>query len=156
MEATCRKLNVTIIGYSPIGQGLLTDKLTKENWKGIRIAKMLRLKWDDLTNLRLLLKELSNKYNKSMAQIAMNWSICHNVIPLVGCRSVKQAKDSLGATGWMMDKNDVKRLDKFALSKSTLDSPPWRRSIFVTLFGIIMIICRILTYFGYGIVKKAR
>eukprot|EP01084_Bolivina_argentea_P106849 191106_1 len=47
MEATCRKLNVTIIGYSPIGQGLLTDKLTKENWKGIRIAKMLRLKWDD-------------------------------------------------------------------------------------------------------------
>eukprot|EP01084_Bolivina_argentea_P054025 99095_1 len=156
MEATCRKLDVTIVGYSPIGQGLLTDKATKENWGSNRTAKMLRLQWNDLTNIRMILKELADKYNKSMAQIAINWSICHGVVPLVGCRSVKQAKDSLGATGWMLDKQDVERLDEFALSKSTLESPKLKRMIFVSLFGIVMMSCRMLDYIGYGVVQQAK
>jgi len=155
MESTCRELNVKIVGFSPIGQGLLTDGLTTERLASNRPARMLHLKLDDLFDLRSCLKLLSLKYQKSMAQIALNWCICHEIIPLVGCRSLNQAKDSLGCLGWKLDTDDVKRLDRLALSKSTLESPSWRRSIFVTLFGLLMLSCRFLDYIGLGMVKHA-
>lgn len=155
MEVACRELDVKIVGFSPIGQGLLTDGLTTERYKSNRPAKMLRLEWDDLVPLRTCLAEFATKYEKSMAQISLNWCICHNVIPLVGCRSVKQAKDSLGSVGWSLDEKDVRELDRLALSKSTLESPGWRRSIFVTLFGFVMMACRGLDWIGFGIVKEA-
>ena len=155
MEKACRRLGVKIVGFSPIGQGLLTDNLTEERWKSNRPAKMLRLQWDDIVPYRTCLRELAKKYNKSMAQIALNWCIRHDIVPLVGCRSVKQAEDSLGSVGWELEPKDVERLDKLALSKSTLQSPGWRRSIFVTLFGTVTIVCQTLDWLSYGMVKAA-
>jgi len=155
MEATCRELNVKIVAYSAMGQGLLTDNLTLEKWQTNKPAKMLRLQWNDVQPLRSCLQEMSIKYEKSMAQIALNWCICHDTIPLVGCRSIKQAKDSLGCLGWKLDPSDAEKLDQLALSKSTLESPRWRRMLFVSLFGVVMMVCRTLDYFGYGMVKAA-
>lgn len=150
MEATCRELNVTIVAFSPIGQGLLTDGLTDEKWQANKPAKMLRLKRSDIDPLRSVISDLAKKYDKSMAQIAINWCIRHDVVPLVGCRSLKQAKDSLGSLGWSLEKEDVERLDQVSLDRSTLQSPPWRRALFVSLFGVVNMICRTLDYWGYG------
>ena len=150
MHSVCRELNVKVIGFSPIGQGLLTDGLTASSMETNKPAKMLRLKHDDLTALRATMKELSVKYEKSMAQIALNWCIQHGVIPLVGCRTVQQAKDSIGCLGWHLSKADVERLDQVALDRSTLESPAWRRMLFVTLFGLVMVTCRTLDWLGYG------
>jgi len=122
MEATCRELDVKIVGFSPIGQGLLTDGMTAESFKTNKPAKMLRLNRTDLESLRSVLSEMAKKYEKSMAQVALNWCIQHNVIPLVGCRSIKQARDSVGCLGWSLSKTDVERLDQVALDRSTLES----------------------------------
>lgn len=155
MEATCRELNVKIVAYSPIGQGLLTDNLTLEKWQTNKPAKMLQLQWNDVQPLRSCLQGMSVRYEKTMAQVALNWCICHDAIPLVGCRSEKQAKDSLGALGWKLAPSDMEKLNQVALAKSTLESPSWRRMLFVSLFGIVMSVCRLLDYFGYGMVKAA-
>lgn len=174
MERTCQELGVAIVGFSPIGQGLLTDTLTPESWETNRPAKMFRLKYEDLKPLRAALKRISEEYypveqienngnnnnnqhsqHKSMAQVAINWSICHGVVPLVGCRSPKQAKDSIGALGWKLKPEHVRELDQLALGRSTLDSPGWRRMLFVNLFGLVMVFCQICDAFGYGVVKHA-
>jgi len=122
MEATCETLDVKIIAFSPIGQGLLTDGLTTEKWKTIKPVRMLRLQWDDVQPLRAVLQEMSQKYDKTMAQVSLNWCIQHNVIPLVGCRSPSQARDSVGCLGWNLAEEDVEKLDRVALAKSTLES----------------------------------
>lgn len=155
MENACRELGVAIVAYSPLGQGLLTDGLTFDKWGTNKPAKMLRLQWNDIAPLRSCLQDLSQKYEKSMAQIALQWCIAHDTIPLVGCRSQKQAQDSLGSLGWILKPEDVKRLDQVALSKSTLESPKWRRMLFVTLFGIVMLVCQACDFCGYGMVKAA-
>ena len=155
MQRVCQELGVKVVGFSPIGQGLLTDGLTTEKWNSNRPAKMYRLEWDDIQPLRVCIRDMAVKYEKSMAQVALNWCICHNVLPLVGCRSVKQAKDSLGAVGWKLDPDDVQKLDSLALSKSNLQKNGWKRGIFVSLFGIIMIVCRTMDMFGLGMVKQA-
>lgn len=157
MEQTCKELGVAIVGFSAIGQGLLTDGLTAETYERNRPAKMLRLKYDDLKPLRSGLKRISQEYgNKSMAQVAINWCICHGVVPLVGCRSQKQAKDSMGAFGWGLKPEHVQELDQLALGRSTLDSPGWRRMIFVSLFGIVMTVCQMCDALGFGMVQQAK
>lgn len=150
MHSVCRELGVKIIGFSPIGQGLLTDGLTPDSMKSNKPARMLRIKYDDLAALRMTMQDLSCKYEKTMAQIALNWCIQHDVIPLVGCRNVKQAQDSIGCLGWHLSKDDVARLDQVALDRSTLESPSWRRMLFVGLFGMVMVTCRALDSLGYG------
>ena len=150
MQKVCQELNVTIVGFSPIGQGLLTENLTDEKWATNKPAKMLRLQRHDIDELRGVLHVMADKYQKSMAQISLNWCIQHGVVPLVGCRSTRQAKDSVGCLGWSLKEEDVKALDAVALDKSTLDSPPWRRALFVTLFGIVHVVCRALDSLGFG------
>ena len=122
MEQACTELGVKIVAFSPIGQGLLTGGLTTEKWKHNKPAKMLRLQWDDIQPLRATIDEKAKKYGKTMGQVALNWCIQHGVIPLVGCRSVDQARDSVGCLGWSLDEKDVRDLDQVALSKSTLES----------------------------------
>jgi len=156
MEQTCRELNVTIVAFTPIGQGLLTDGLTEEKYSTNKAAKMLRLSRDELDPLRNVITELAKTYQKTMAQVALNWCIQHQVVPLVGCRSTQQAKDSLGCLGWKLSSDDVERLDAVALDRSTLQSPPWRRAIFVTLFGIVNLICKTMDYWGCGSVGVER
>ena len=66
------------------------------------------LKRDELTDLRSNLEHLASKYGKSMAQICVNWAICHGTIPLVGIRSLEQARDTVGALGWKLEQEKVK------------------------------------------------
>lgn len=122
METACRELGVKIVAFSPIGQGLLTDGMNSEKWDSNKPAKMLRLQPNDIDALRLVVKEMAQKYDKTMAQVALNWCIQHSVIPLVGCRTPSQARDSIGCLGWSLSKDDVERLDQAALDKSTLES----------------------------------
>jgi diketogulonate reductase-like aldo/keto reductase len=96
--------------------------LTKEKWKTIKPVRMLRLQWNDVQPLRQVLAAMAQKYNKTMAQVALNWCIQHDVIPLVGCRAPSQARDSIGCLGWSLSKEDVQALDRMALAKSTLES----------------------------------
>lgn len=65
------------------------------------------LKRDELTDLRSNLEHLASKYGKSMAQICVNWAICHGTIPLVGIRSLEQARDTVGALGWKLEQEKV-------------------------------------------------
>lgn len=188
MEKACRELNVKIVGFSPIGQGLLCDgELDAKRWKHNKAAKIMRLDYDDVQGLRAVVSQMAQKYQKTMSQVALNWSIQHDVIPLVGCRSAKQANDSVGCLGWSLSPEDVKALDKVALPASTLDStyqferrgssqddalihhclrsvinswslvlfcisagPSWRRMFFVSLFGVVMVVCRTLDSLGFG------
>ena len=138
-EAVCRELGVTIIAYSPIGQGLLTRDLTQEKFDTIRVAKMAGISLADVQPLRQEVQRLAERHGKSMAQVCLNWTICHGAVPLVGCRSLAQARDSVGALDWRLEEEEVERLDAAALSMSTLAKPKWRRGLFVVFISLLML-----------------
>lgn len=156
MEAVCKELGVAIVAYSPIGQGLLTDGLSTELFAKNKPARMFRVTYDDIQPLRACIKKVADNHGASMAQVALNWCTSKGTIPLVGCRSVKQAKDTLGSLNFNLSKEEVTELDELALERSTLESPGWRRAIFVSLAGVIMTICRSLDWIGYGMIEQAK
>ncbi|KAL7544270.1 hypothetical protein ACHAWF_007650 [Thalassiosira exigua] len=154
MQKTCDELGVAIIAYNSLGQGLLCDNLTREKFTHNKPAKMMDIQWGDLVPLRTALREIADAHSTkkdgtdeanarvSMAQVALCWCRAHNTIPLVGCRSKKQAEDSLSSLTFDLTADEVSALDALALNRCTLDSPGWRRKLFVALAGVVMTACR--------------
>jgi len=146
-ERACRDLGVTIIAYSPIGQGLLTEGLTPEKFGRIRLARMSGVSLEQLQPLRSAVERCAAAHGVSMAQVCINWTVCHSAVPLVGCRSVEQAADCAGALSWRLSDAEIAELDARALALSTLEKPRWRRALFVALISLLVLaykLCRLV------------
>ncbi len=63
---------------------------------------------------------IAKDLNKSQSQIAINWAICKDTVPIPGARTLQQAEENLGAIGWELDNGMIEELDRAALS---LDKP---------------------------------
>ena len=84
----CQKNGIMVIAYRPLANGELAKP-------GIR-----------------LLDELSEKYGKTQAQIALNWLISKpNIITIPKTVEIEHIKENLGAIGWRLSKEDIHRLD---------------------------------------------
>lgn len=112
-----RELNVTILAYSPLAQGLLTGKYTPENWQPPTGARRLdpRFSSQGLEKLSPLLKtlqEIAQKGDRTPAQVALNWLIAQgDVVPIPGAKTAQQAEQNAGALGWRLSDEDWKRID---------------------------------------------
>lgn len=111
-----KQLGVTILAYSPLAQGLLTGKYTPESAKTLQGARRIdpRFSPNGLQKLEPLfstLKDLSAKYDKTLAQVSLNWLVAQgNIIPIPGAKNANQAKQNAGALGWSLTPEEVELL----------------------------------------------
>lgn len=117
----CYDAGLSIMAWGPLGGGFLTGKYHPDAPpKEGRIARAQK-DWEEAwerrateKNFRILetLKELSQKYGKTVSQIALNWLLTKkHVIPILGVRTLEQLEDNLGCVGWRLEDEDVQRLD---------------------------------------------
>jgi len=92
---------VGCIPFSPLAQGLLTDRYLKGIPQDSRAAKAVFLKSTDITEERLgqirALNEIAKKRNQSLAQMALAWLMKDERITsvLIGASSVAQLDNNL-------------------------------------------------------------
>ena len=121
---TARQLGVTILAYSPLAQGLLTGKYRIEDGKeptGARKfdSRFNRSGLEKIEPVICALRKLGEKYQKTPAQVALNWLIAQDgVIAIPGAKSAEQARQNAGALGWQLSAQEVAHLE--------LLSRPWR------------------------------
>ncbi len=120
---TAQQLGVTVIAYSPLAQGLLTGKYTGEQRPtGIRRLDA-RFKPSGVSQISPVihsLQHLAEKYQKTPAQIALNWLMMQGVIPIPGAKNAHQAQQNAGALGWQLQPEDTQELTRV--------SEPWLES----------------------------
>lgn len=126
---TCIDNDIGVLAYSPLGQGLFTGK--------IRSSDDIPKREGDIRQLTLLfqgkafevglkivavLDELAMKYDKTPAQIAINWVINQAGITaaIVGNKNPQQLRENLQALGWKMEKQDYIDLQKYGSEISNL------------------------------------
>lgn len=120
---TAKELNVTILAYSPLAQGLLTGKYSSDNNTTPDGARKIdpRFNRDGLLKIEpviSLLRSIGEKYERTPAQVALNWLITQgNVIPIAGAKTATQVKQNAGALGWSLSEDEVSQLE--------LVSRPW-------------------------------
>ena len=96
--------NIGAIVFSPLAQGLLTDKYLKGIPKNSRIDKpigsLTKNNIDDITLNRIsLLNDFAKQRNQSLAQMAISWLLKDDRVSsvLVGASSTDQLKNSLAS-----------------------------------------------------------
>jgi aryl-alcohol dehydrogenase-like predicted oxidoreductase len=112
--AAARELDVTILAYSPLAQGLLTGKYTATNPPTGARSLDRRFQATGLRKIQPVLaklQELGDKYSKTPAQVALNWLMCQpGVIPIPGIKTAAQVEQNAGALGWELSADEVMEL----------------------------------------------
>ena len=122
---TLKKLGIGCIAFSPLAQGMLSDKYLKKIPKVSRVAdnssldmKLITKKY--LNNLKHLIK-IAKKREQTLPQMALSWVLRHPTMTsaLIGARTVKQLDDCLDSQNnlWF-SKTELKEIDKFATDQN--------------------------------------
>lgn len=98
----CQENDIMFIAWRPVQKGVL------------------------LHDIPPVLQEMADKYQKTPAQIALNWLISQeNVVTLSKTRSIEHLKENLGAVDWIMEKEDVEKLrNEFPDQEAVSDAVP--------------------------------
>jgi len=84
----CQKKKIILTAYRPLAKG----KLTRPGFK--------------------LLDKIAEKYNKTQAQVALNWLISKKmVISIPKSIKIEHLKENVGAVGWKLSNNDMGKLN---------------------------------------------
>jgi aryl-alcohol dehydrogenase-like predicted oxidoreductase len=115
---TAKELGVTIVAYTPLALGMLSGKYHKNpelvsrmtGWRKFSIRRNL----EKSRALIQVMDEIANKYQATIAQVALNWLINFNgevVVTIPGATKVYQAKDNAGAMNFRLSVDELKQLD---------------------------------------------
>ena len=116
--SAARELDITLLAYSPLAQGLLTGKYAPDKNTTPDGARRLdpRFSSSGLQKIAPVLhrlQQIGEKYQKTPAQVALNWLIAQgNVIPIPGAKNARQAVQNAGALGWNLNEEEVTQLDQ--------------------------------------------
>jgi len=93
----CQGNNIQVVAWSPIMRGKIFNEP--------------------------LMVELSKKYNKTVAQIALKWHIQNNIIPIPKSSNEGRIKENLDVFGFEISKEDMVKIDTLDKSKSVTGIP---------------------------------
>ena len=109
----CGELGVTILAYSPLGQGLLTGKYTVDNpppgVRGMRYRRRLPA----LKPLIARLRDIGAGHGgRTPGQVALNWLTAVGAVPIPGAKTAEQATQNAGGVGWSLSDDEVVELSR--------------------------------------------
>lgn len=59
-----------------------------------------------------VLHQLGEKYDRTPAQVSLNWLIAQGVVPIPGAKTAQQAIQNAGALGWSLAQEEVAQLEQ--------------------------------------------
>jgi aryl-alcohol dehydrogenase-like predicted oxidoreductase len=124
----CEEHGIGFMAYGSLCFGLLTGTFTEDtdfgdqDWRARR-GRMGSIKMFEALfgpesfprNVRAVdeLKGIAARYDKSLPQLALRWALSHPAVStaLVGCRTVAEVEDNVGAVGWSISDEDLAEID---------------------------------------------
>lgn len=125
----CRELNIALIAYTPLEQGLLTGKY-RAGGKQTNVSSLPRrlmqmgLRSSQRQKMEVLfqaMEQAAGAHDKTIAQVALNWLLSKDecIIPIPGAKNARQARENAGAIGWRLTDEEQERISQAA--------QPWLR-----------------------------
>jgi len=121
---TLKDLKIGCIAFSPLAQGMLTNKYLITIQKKTRISENneLAIKLKKMRTKSYLMKikgldKIAKKRGQSLAQMALSWVLRHPSMTsaLIGARNVKQLDECLDSqNNLIFTKKELKEIDKYA------------------------------------------
>ena len=127
----CEEEGLGVIPWSPLGGGFVSGKYRRgarppEDSRIAGAVESMEEYWDRRSTERNwatldVVGEISEATGKSYAQIALNWLLRQPAVtaPILGVRTMDQLEDNLGAAGWRLDDEQVRRLSEASAPEDT-------------------------------------
>jgi len=125
LAQVCRRENVSLLPYSPLGGGVLTGKYTDSYPEGARFSnyrsagerqqKMLERFLNDRSRATVeLLKPIAADIGVTLTALAVAWSRQHDFVAstIIGATTVAQLDESLAAKDLILDTETMARIDE--------------------------------------------
>ncbi len=113
----CQNEGAGVIAWSPLAGGWLSGKYTKDAGGPPAGSRSSQADWDSHDNDRTwrvldALRAVAAEVDRTPAQVALRWVMQRPGLtaPIVGARTPDQLADNLGATGWSLDDEQLRRL----------------------------------------------
>ena len=107
----CRRENIILFGYNPLVRGCYSAETADEKHRNLLGES--------------LIVDLSKKYNKTVGQIVLNWSVSREVIPIPMTSNIHRMKENLGSTDFVMEKDDLTKIDALNRNQRYGQSEIW-------------------------------
>ncbi|OGA13460.1 MAG: aldo/keto reductase [Betaproteobacteria bacterium RIFCSPLOWO2_02_FULL_63_19] len=116
--SVCEDLGMGIMGYGPIGRGLMSDAVhpdqLERNDNRHRQARFQAENFDTNMNLLLTARDLAKEKGLTLPQLAIAWVLAKGgpVVPFPGCKTVKHLEENLAALTVELSADEMARLDE--------------------------------------------
>ena len=118
---TLKKLGIGCIAFSPLAQGMLSEKYLHSIPKNSRAAENSSLDKNNITKTYIKkikgLSKIARNRGQTVSQLAIAWILRHKTMTsaLIGSRTVKQLDECLDSLkNLKFTKSELKQIDKFA------------------------------------------
>lgn len=114
------ELNIGLVAFSPLANGLLTNQYTaaskfdpKEDYRST-MPQFTKEAFAQNKNLMALLNETAKAKNATPGQISLAWMLNKKryIVPIPGTRKLNRLAENLGAAGIVLTTDEVAALDK--------------------------------------------
>lgn len=126
---TCMKHNIGVIAYSPLAQGLLTGKFSRDNrpQEGDNRNGNTLFKGEHYEQSRAAveqLKPIAQKYGVTTGQLSLQWLLGQPGMTsvIVGARNVEQVQGNVACAGFKISDEDRAAID--AIGRTVTDKLP--------------------------------
>ncbi|MCE4598934.1 MAG: aldo/keto reductase [Desulfurococcales archaeon] len=110
---------MTLLAWSPLAKGAILGKYSLEEAEQLEDVRrddplFKKENYQQILRVAEILKELGEKYDKTPAQVALNWLIGYSdiIVPIPGAKNPQQVEDNVKAVGWRLSYDDWRRLDE--------------------------------------------
>jgi len=107
----CDELGIRVLAYFPLANGLLAGKYDHTPPPFPKSFTMKKY-YDGTRPLLALMKRIAQQRQKTVAQVAINWVMMKNAIPIPGARNADMATDNFNSMGWALTADEVAMLDE--------------------------------------------
>lgn len=114
---TIRELGISLVPYSPLSRGLITNKLDVGNLEESDFRRQLPRyqgdNWENNQNLAQAFSEFAQSKNATAAQLALAWILAQgeNIIPIPGTRKIERLVENAEAVNIDLSTADLAEID---------------------------------------------
>jgi aryl-alcohol dehydrogenase-like predicted oxidoreductase len=125
LAQVCRRENVSLLPFSPLGGGVLTGKYMQQDPPGARFTEYRKLGErqqrlaDRFLNDRVRetvsrLKGIADELGVTLTALCVAWSKQHDFVAstIIGATTVEHLNESLAADGLILDRETLQRIDE--------------------------------------------
>ena len=119
--STLRELNISLVPYSPLARGLVTNTVSKDELAADDFRRTLPRfsedNWDNNQKLAYAFADIAQQKNATPAQLALAWVLAQgdDIIPIPGTKKRKYLQENAGAVDVKLSAADLQEIGALLL-----------------------------------------